>query len=304
MTAPLQYGLPMARYLELPAAGSSTLATLLSKSPYHAWFGSYLNPEREPENSHQADAGTVAHMLLLEGNEDRLTIIDADDWRTKLAKELRDAAYAIGKVPILRHKLDPIYKMVDVAREYVAQSELAGIFERGKPEVTGTWQENGALFRLRADFLTDDNALLLDYKSTATNAEPNSWVRQLVSMGYDVQAALYARGIEALTSTAPKVVFLIQENEPPFACSMVALAPSLLDLANRKTEAAMDQWQRCLKAENWPSYPTRIAWAEAPAWAQAQFEERTYGPLDKDGLPATGLIEGTGKIDFDIAGQP
>jgi len=284
MTPGLHFGVPMGDYLALPAAGSSTLATLYSQSPYHAWHQSYLNPSRQPEESEQADAGTIAHALLLEGSEDCLSIIDAPDWRTKAAKELRDAAYAAGKTPILAGKIQPIREMVGVVRRYIEASEIAGIFGNGNSEVTGLWEENDAQFRLRADFLSADQSVILDLKTTATSANPEAFIRQVISMGYDVQAALYSRGIEKLTGKRPKFVFLVAENKPPHACSLVGLAPSMLDLAERKVDQAIAQWSDCLKARKWPAYPTRICWAEAPSWELAKFEERQAG-VDEHGIP-------------------
>lgn len=281
----LRFGMPMAEYLAIPAAGSSTLATLYNQSPYHAWYQSYLNPSRQRDDSEQADAGTIAHALLLEGSEDCLTIIDAPDWRTKLAKEQRESAYAAGKIPILAGKIQPIREMVEVVRRYISASEIAGIFDNGNSEVTGLWEENGAQFRLRADFLSTDQSIILDLKTTATSANPEAVIRQIISMGYDVQAALYSRGIEKITGKRPQFVFLVAENKPPHACSLVGLAPSMLDLAERKVDQAIVQWSDCLKARKWPAYPTRICWAEAPSWELAKFEERNMGGVDKDGIP-------------------
>lgn len=279
--------MPMAEYLALPAVGSSTAHTILSKSPYHAWFGSYLNPQRKREDSEQADNGTIAHALLLEGSETGLEVIEADDWRTKAAKEKRDEAWAAGKTPILARKLPPIREMVKVAKAYVESSEIAGIFAAGRPEIVGRWTEGDMHCRLRADWLTTDNLTILDYKSTATNAEPNAWTRQLMSMGYGTQAAWYCRGIQKITGKLPRFIFLAQENEPPYACSLTSLAPSLMALESDRVEHAIALWQKCMQEDNWPAYPTRIAYAEAPAWAVQSWEER-------NALEGMGLIEGTG----------
>ena len=280
--------MPMREYLALPAVGSSTVHTLLTKSPYHAWHQSYLNPQRKREDSEQADNGTIAHALLLENSEDGLTIIDADDWRTKAAKEKRDEAWAAGKTPILERKLPPIREMVKVAKEYVAQSEIAGIFENGSAEVVGQWNEGKMACRLRADWLTTDRLTILDYKSTATNAEPNAWVRQLMSMGYGTQAAWYCRGMTKIEGKTPRFVFLAQENEAPYACSLTSPAPSLMALESDRVKEAIAIWNECLETGKWLSYPSNICYAEAPGWALAAWEERQAENLD------TGLIKGTG----------
>lgn len=284
----LREKLGLEEYLKMPAIGSGTLHTLLTKSPYHAWFQSYLNPNRTFKESAEMDAGTIAHSLLLEGDESRLCVIQADDWRTKAAKEARDQAYAQRLTPILERKLPPIREMVETAKAYVEQSEIAGIFQRGKPEVAAAWKEGDVVMRLRADWLTDDRSLIVDLKTTATSAEPNTFIRQMLNMGLDMQCALYCRGMERITGNYPRFVFLVVENEPPYACSLIGLAPSMLDLATRKVESAIAQWQACLRTGKWPGYSNRIAWAESPTWAAAQWEEREAE------LGEIGLIPGTG----------
>jgi hypothetical protein len=173
----------------------------------------------------------------------------------------------------LAGKIQPIRDMVESVRRWVDQSEVNGIFSNGNAEVTGLWEENGAMFRLRADWLTTDQGIILDLKTTGMNANPDSFIRQILSMGYDVQAALYTRGMEKLTGKRPKFIFLVAENKPPYACSLIGLAPSLLELADRKVDRAIQQWSECIKSRKFPAYPMQIAWAEAPAWALSQFSD-------------------------------
>jgi len=116
----------------------------------------------------------------------------------------------------------------------------------------------------------------MDYKTTES-ADPFSFQRLLINLDYDLQAAHYCeaqRAAEPGLDRDPDFVLLVQEREPPFACSLVGIDPMLLDLGARKCERASAIWKSCLASGKWPGYSSRIHWASAPAWAMAAFEER------------------------------
>lgn len=261
-----------------PALSSSIARRMLSQSPRHAWWNHpRLNPNFAPEESDTFDYGTAAHAMLLEGSQSGLMVVEADDWRTKAARELRDQARAEGKTPILTRQLNRVKTMVAVAKEFVAQSEIAGAFDAGKPEVTLVWTEGTAYCKARLDWLTDDRAIVLDYKTT-TNAEPEAFIRQMVGMGYDFQAAFYMRGLFAVSEAAPEPYpypafsFLAQEVEAPFACSLVGLSEPLREIAALKVERAIMLWMDCMAKNEWPCYPTRICYAEPTTWQMKEHE--------------------------------
>lgn len=133
------------------------------------------------------------------------------------------------------------------------------------------WQESGIWLRARMDLYSPKR--ILDYKTT-DNAEPNTFGRRLFNMGYDVQEAFYRRGIRALTGEDISFVFLAQETEEPYLCSLVALDRDAQALADAKVQSAVDLWRRCLLSDKWPGYPTEIAYVQAPGWAGSQWEER------------------------------
>src|SRR5215469_11135399 len=66
--------------------------------------------ENPPEPTKALDLGTAAHSLVL-GIGKPLAWIDAEDWRTKAAKEWRDAARAEGSVPLLLHEFNQVDAM-------------------------------------------------------------------------------------------------------------------------------------------------------------------------------------------------
>jgi len=187
----------MSEYLAIKAVSSGLCHRILDKSPFHARLESPWNDSRYQDNSKVADIGSAAHKTLLEGTEDGIEVIDADDWRTKAAKELRDAAYAAGRIPMLAGKMAAARAMVTAAREYLSVSELKGIFDDGKPEVTILFTQRESIpCKLRCDWLTADRSIILSYKTTAGSANPESWIRTQLPQ-YDMATVFYERGVMA-----------------------------------------------------------------------------------------------------------
>ena len=272
------YQIPLEDYIAdpctVPSLSASIAHALISQSPLHAWMKHpRLNPHYEREDTTATDIGTIAHAMLLENDTSRVVVVEAEDWRTKLAKEARDAARAAGKLPVLKHKMGQVESMVKAAREAIAGSEVAEAFKDGKAEQTIIFGSGNLWMRSRPDWLTNDYRIILDYKTTQGSAEPNSWMRNvMIPCGYDLQANIGIRGITMTCQPAkpPVVVFMVQETEPPFAMSFVSLSPSFLELAHKKVSQAIHLWHMAMINGSWPSYPSRIAYLDPPAWMQME----------------------------------
>jgi hypothetical protein len=253
-----------------PALSNSIIKPLNTQSPYHAWLQHpRLNPHCEREEAQKFDLGTAAHALLLEG-ADRCRVIDAEDYKTKAAREARDLARLDGFTPMLRAQYEGAKVMAERAREFVEHTEFAGIFGRGKPEVSLFWRELGIWLKGRADFMADDRSLILDYKSTSL--PPAKWVRSMLDHGYDTQSVLYPRGMSVLGHTGCRFIFLVQEVTAPYACWLEESTESMRELAGMKIARAMRTWAACIESGRWPSYPTTVQQAHAPNYALIEEE--------------------------------
>lgn len=275
------HGLPLEEYVNDPAPEPSLshgcAHALLTYSPKHAWVAHpRLNPDYQAEESSRLDLGSIVHCLLLENDRSRIVVVDAPDWRTKAAKEARDQARAVGRLPILADKMLMADAMVAAARDQIAISELAGVFDAGEPEVTFVWQDGTSWCRTRPDWMTDDGRLLLDFKSTDAAAQPDAWGRGvMVSQGYELQAALGRRAMRAVLGVHDvEFVFLVQETEPPFALSLVGLQPAYWAYADARLDLALEIWSECRAKNEWPAYPTRVAYVEPPTWLTYRLEEQ------------------------------
>lgn len=257
-----------------PSLSASIASILLNQSARHAWLAHpRLNPNYAPEVDSRFDLGSAAHLVLLERREKDIVRVPAEDWRTKAAKEARAEAQARGEYAVLERHYHAILAMCEVAREFVAKSELGDLLDSGDAEHTVIWHEGEIACRCRPDVLSKDRRIVLDYKSTA-NAAPEVVGKQIGRMDYDLQAEFYTRGIEQATGSAngPVFVFLFQEITPPYACSLMALSNAYRAIGQAKVRAAVQRWGECLRTNQWPAYTDEILYVEPPAWDLAQWE--------------------------------
>lgn len=297
----IYHGQKMAEYLALPALSASLLQTTIEECPAAAWHDSWLNPAPRVDDSDTAqNAGTIAHGILLEGTTANVAVIDPKDypsekaphnvpdgWTNKPIRAARDLAIAAGKTPVLAPQMKAIEAMVDQARAFIeslrhapaedlARSVWAAFQPGGgESEVTLVWQDrSGVLCRARPDRIATDRTLIVDYKTCTRSAEPDAWARTaLAGMGYYVGGAFYRRGVDALCDVRPEYVFLVQEQEAPFLCSLVGLDPATQELGDRKVARGLRLWAECANADAWPAYPNRVCFSELPPWEFTREEE-------------------------------
>jgi hypothetical protein len=265
-----------------PSLSASVASILVEETPAHAWAAHPrlgLEPD-DDDGSSRLDLGTVVHTLLLGKGRD-IVGIDAKDFKTKAAQKERAEARAEGKTPVLLKDLARAEMIADAARGFVRTVPgCEGLFdpEHGRPEVAMVWQdETGPWCRSLVDWLPNDRRVIWDVKTTARSANPAGAGRLIANHGYELAAAFYERGLVHLEpELAGRVVFrwLFVEIDPPFACSIVELDGTGLEIGRRKVRAALDLWKRCREADSWPAYPARVCVAEYPSFTADRWLER------------------------------
>lgn len=259
----------------VPSLSNSIAKVLLKQSPLHAFMQHpRLNQNYEGENDKKFDVGTAAHALLLEG-KDKMVVCEFNDWRTSTAKEQRDLAYLENKIPVLGHQYQDVYLMAESAKKAIENCEdLGGVtLNDGKSEQTLVWQENANWMRARLDWLHNDHNLILDYKTTDI-LNPESWMRSIVSNGYEMQDSFYRRGIRNITGKDAKFVFIVQEASAPYACYFVSLPPAYQALGDDKIEEAIKLWSQCMRTSEWPAYTNRIMYPDLKPWQESEWIEK------------------------------
>jgi len=270
-----------------PSLSSSVAKILLAQCPRAAWWAHpKLNHEHREKHSRRLDLGTVAHRILLGKGSDFVEMVDPDgapykDYKSKAAGEMRDAARAEGKTPILSDDLKLAWDLVRSCYAQLPEHGCSGAFEdRGRSEVVITWRDPvGPWGRAMLDWVLETPAGLVvyDYKTRDGSCNPDRLGPPFVDLGYDIQGAMQERGLLTLhPELGGRIEFrwVFQELDPPHLISVVTLDPGHFDMARKKVSAAFQLWQRCLESGSWPGYTAGPHRLEYPVWEEKRWTER------------------------------
>ncbi|MCX5201087.1 PD-(D/E)XK nuclease-like domain-containing protein [Streptomyces sp. NBC_00237] len=221
--------------------------------------------------------GTAAHRLAL-GDGPDLVAIEADDWRTKAARQERDEVHAAGGVALLASDFDRVQDMADALRRHPVASALFAPGS-GRPEASLFWRDEptGVMRRARFDWLPDPRngrLIIPDYK-TCRSAEPAALARAVEEYGYHQQADWYRAGARALglADADAAFVFVCQEKAAPYLVTVVELDAAALRIGAAKNRRAIDTFARCVETGHWPGYADDIAYLSLPVWAEIRDTE-------------------------------
>ena len=140
-------GMDFPSYLKDPAPSpsltSSLVRELLQTAPRKVWENcARLNPDYKAEHKGVFDLGSAAHAEFV-GEGAEIVIVDAADWRTKVAKETRAAAYAAGKTPIKIADWRRVKAMAEAAKKQFGQHRVLRGSQSGNAlrEASIFWRE-------------------------------------------------------------------------------------------------------------------------------------------------------------------
>lgn len=219
--------------------------------------------DHPPTPKREYDLGKVAHALILGKGEDFYVVDDVTDWRTKAAQAKRDKARADGLIPILGHEYTAACSMMLAVRA----SPAAQLFNLGEAEVSLSWvdEQTGVPLRGRVDWL-HPNAIV-DVK-TCEKASPAAIRRAVYDFGYTIQAAAYSEGVRANGLGAQPFIFVFVEKTAPHLVTVAQLDEDAYAYGERRWRDAIDLYDACVQADNWPAYAADIETISLPAWAK------------------------------------
>lgn len=275
ITKPGVYDLPFDTYLAdpVPTGSLSHSGARLLMPPHCPAIYRWAKDNPQPPKR-AFDFGHAAHREVL-GVGPALVIVDTEDWRTKAAREQRDAAYAEGAVPLLAHEYQQVQEMAAAIRAHKVAATLFNP-DHGTPEQSMFWidQRSGVWLRGRLDWQPDSVAtsgrlILVDYKTT-TASDLDSIQRAVYDRGYFQQAPWYLDGAEALgmSPEGSAFLFVFQQKTPPYPVTVVELDPVALRLGRDRNHRAVQLYAECVAAGRWPSHHDEIATVALPAWAE------------------------------------
>lgn len=264
----------------VPSLSSSIAHELVERSPLHAWtIHPRLGGERSPSTKARDD-GSVMHRLIL-GKGTTIAVIDAPDFRTNRARDLRDQAIAEGKLPVLQ---DAYAEKLAIAEKLRERCIELGFALDGESEVAFEFVDGDSVVcRCLMDHVWIEQGRIIDLKKVRS-AKPRDIERLFVEYGYDIQYAAYTR---ALGKFRPEfegqvsMTFLFAEIEPPYSVVPVELDDDFREIGFMRWERAVNAWRQCLADGRWPGYTNGPVMISPPRWVRL---EHLGDDLDMSGV--------------------
>lgn len=286
ITAPSLYNIPIDSYhhdpnlCDGPSISASGLKQIV-ECPAKYWAFSPYNPRRfEKKETKALDLGRAAHALVLGEPEfaKHFIISPHDEFRTKEAREWRDASLDMGLTVLKASDFDVVQAMAKAQR---ASPVVMQAFEGGKPEQSLIWRddETGVWLKARPDWLPDNpaTAFVVDYK-TALTIEPRKLSIDAFKYGYHIQAAMQMDGVRQIFGVSGLgIAHVVQEKDPPWLPDLRMFSPEALDYGRLLYRSGLRTFAKCLNAGKWPAYTECPQYFETPTWIARQMEEFDNG---------------------------
>lgn len=268
------YDLDEAEYLADPALSQSECRKLLA-CPYRYRYDRDAHIER---HSDAFDFGKAVHKLVL-GAGNGIIIVEADNWRTADARDIRDQARAAGAIPLLAADHTTAQAMAAAVHAHPFAAALLHPDRGGIPERSVMWTDarTGVACRARFDLLppvpVDGRRLVaVDYK-TAVDASPRAFGRVAASYDYPMQHAWYVDGLRALFGVDAAFLFIVQEKDPPYLVNVVELDARAVAIGRDRCRHALDVFVECSASGVWPGYGDKGTSVSLPRWAELQHDD-------------------------------
>lgn len=214
--------------------------------------------------------GTAVHCLTLDGEDAfNAQYIKKPDGIKLSTKEGRDWKEGVGRKKILAAggKDDPWGAVQGMAKSL---SRLDYYNNTGpeyikRNEVSIYWEWEGVKCKARLDSVLVDEGIVLDLKTTDT-VDFDLFTKKVLDLGYDFQAAYYAKAAEIAYGKPFKFVFTCIERKDPFTIDLFEVDEEMMTEATAKCEAALRLYKTCSETENWPNRKPMVYSLSYPFW--------------------------------------
>lgn len=260
----------------------STLKAM-AKSPAHYRHG-LVAP---PEDTDAKKLGRAVHLAAFEPERFQRAIAVWDGGTRKGKDWDKFCEQNVGKELLTEaeHK-----KCIAIQAAVRADARAMHYVSGGRGEVSFLWTVEGGeganAYRIeckgRIDF--DAREAVVDLKSTK-DGSPEGFAKQVVNLGYDVQAPWYVDGYFLATKIRKPYVIVAVENTPPHVVQVYRVPDQVLELGRQKYRAWIDRLAWCREHAIWPGYSDGVELdLELPRWAMPYDDVGELG-LTSGGAP-------------------
>ena len=249
-------------YRQAEGVNKSTLWNL-RKSPAHYKY--FLENQREDTAAFAF--GRAVHAAILTPSafkKDFVVIPEGIDRRTKAGKEEYQAFLdaSAGKEILTAADAETVKAIVKAFKKNRDAVQLLKGTKREKPLF---WtDDNGILCKCRIDAYKA--GLIVDLK-TAQDAETETFTKEALRYGYDVQAAHYLDAYQHKESAVrPEWYFIVIEKTEPYAINILRADIGFLDYGFIRRQELIEKLKACQDQNAYPDYG--INELCLPAWAE------------------------------------
>lgn len=278
--------------------GLGTHALLFEDKPVVVYAGGVMKtekvkkPRKKPGDDESAEAATpsIARIVSRDPFIVEMTVEDGErEGREFTKKEYTDVrsgalwetfkADRAGAI-ILNEKERAIAEAMATAIRNDSDADRL-LFAKGtRHEHRIEWEMKGRRCSAIIDaFGPDDGDALVDLKSTV-DASPAKFPWQAKKLGYCLQLAFYAAGLELAGYGRREPYIVAVENAPPFCVQVYKLTAADIDEGRWAVDAAMDQLLECERTGYWPSYADKILPLNVRNLPAPVVEEEDENPWD------------------------
>jgi hypothetical protein len=262
---------PREAYFDAPGVNWSTLKHLRD-SPM-AYRHAQSNP---PADRTAFMIGRAVHTLVFEPQKfgQEYAIWTDGDRRGKAWESFK--AERAGATILKAAEADECAAMADAVRQNpLVQPYLdGGVFEQA---IFWTDAETGIDCKGKPDWQHRGLGVVLDLK-TARSTEARRFGTEAARMGYHLQLAHYANGIEAACGWKPQRQLLVAvEKSAPYDVAVFEIGPDEVWIAAQDLRDLLHQLKECTEAGRWPGRYTQEQALLLPAWITNSDDEDPEG---------------------------
>lgn len=265
MTAEISYNQSDFSYRKEAGVNQSSLKKiLLSPAHYQAALKFKMIPTPAME------MGTALHALSLDGEAAfNKSYIKKPDGLSLATKEGKAWKAEVGRKKVLNTggKDDP-WGSVHGMNESLKRLQWFNPDQEDYikyNEVSVYWDWMGVHCKARLDRVALEEGLVLDLKTTDT-VEPELFLKKVLGLGYDFQAAYYAKAAEVAFGKPFKFLFVAVERKAPYTVDIFEATPDMMAEAMYKCEKALKTYALCQENNAWPNREPLIRQLDYPSW--------------------------------------
>ena len=265
MTAEISYNQGDFAYRREPGANQSSLKKILdSPAHYQAALKFRLIPTPAME------MGTALHCLSLDGEQAfEGAYIQKPDGLSLATKAGKEWKASVGRKKVLASggKDDPWGSVhgMDESLKRLAWFDPNQADYIKHNEVSIYWEDHGVACKARLDRVLIEEGIVLDLKTT-DSVDPESFTKKVVNLGYDFQAAYYARAAEVAYGKPFKFIFVAVERKAPYTVDLFEVTPDMMSEGIYKVEKALKLYAQCTESNEWPNREPVIRQLDYPGW--------------------------------------